>query len=212
MLWVVEQRSLWGDLGTVLISGYARRESANAPVRLHRAGPFLPPISFPWLPVGGSPMIVSQEFRQVLEGRNIPGLQFRPAIKDCIVRLPWHEWDRTAKEPAQYPRREPEDYIRGKKHHPRTAEQMLDAWELLPPVVPVQIDRMEDEYGGFLDRFRAHADRVEYPAFFANRADNYANLVVDEPIRQWLQKQIGEWVRFCEVEIVRGKADIVIFR
>jgi len=203
MLWVVEQCDLWGDLGRVLISGYARRESAELPVRLNRLGPFLPPISFPSLPIGGSPIVVSEEFRQVLEDRQIPGVQFRVAVKDCIVKLLWHEWDRAAKEPGQHPRSEPESYLWGKKHHARTAAQMPDAWELLPPVVALQVERKEDQDGSFLDTFRAHADRAEYPGFFANRADNYANLLVDEPTRQWLQCLIGEWVKFCAVEMLR---------
>ena len=202
MLWVVEQRNLWGDLGRVLISGYARRETVDTPLRLNRTGPFLPPISFPLLPIGGRPMVVSAEFRRVLEARNIPGLQFRTVIKDCIVKLAWHQWDLTADEPRQHPCDEPEDYLLGRKHHARTAAQMSDAWELLPPVVPLRTERIWNDSVGFLDQFHAYTDHAEYPGFFASRADNYADLLVDEPNRQWLQTQIGEWLQFCDVQMV----------
>jgi len=74
-------------------------------------------------------------------------------------------------------------HLCGKKHDPPTAAQMPDAWELLPPVVPLEMDRKEDEDVGFLDSFRARAVRAEYPGFFVDRADNYTYLVVDDPTR-----------------------------
>jgi hypothetical protein len=112
VLWAIEQRNLWGDYGSILISGSAHRLSESGPLLLHRAGPFLPPISFPWLRAGGHRIVVSEAFRRDLEHSGFAGLRFGPAAKARIVKLPWHEWDRTADRPKQYPPGgEPEEYI-----------------------------------------------------------------------------------------------------
>jgi hypothetical protein len=204
MLWVVEQRELWGDYGSVLISGYARRELPGSPLLLHRAGPFLPPISFPWLSAGGHCIIVSDEFRQSLEGQGIAGLGFRAAVKHRIVALPWHEWDRTAEAPEEYPREgEPENYIWDESHDTGAADQMPVAWELQPPVAPLRTERVEDPRGGYLDKFIAYPERSDYPGFFASRCDQYSDLVVGESDRLWIQGQVGEWIKFCELELAR---------
>ncbi len=202
MLWVVEQRDLWGDLGSVLISGFGRRESPEAAVLLERTGPFLPPITFPWLPIGGKPIVVSDEFRRRIESHGFSGVRFRAAVKSHIVALNWHDWDRTvfAKE---LPRNEPSNYVRGKKHDKHAALEMGDAWEFLPPIVPVRSERMEDAYGAFLDRFQVWANHNDFPSLFASRPDNYARLLVDEAGREWLSNEVGEWVKFCDVEVIR---------
>jgi hypothetical protein len=199
----VEQCDLWGDLGTVLISGFARRQSLESPVSLERTGPFLPPISFPWLPVGGKPFIVSDQFKRTVEAKGLPGVRFRPAVKSHIVKLMWHEWDRQAWPPTLQ-RGEPENYVRGKRHDARTASQMPEAWELLPLVVPLRTERIEDPEEGFLDKFRAYGERGQFPPFFVDRPDNYADLVVDDASRAWLQDEVGDWLKFCEVQLVDG--------
>jgi hypothetical protein len=208
MLWVVEQRRLWGDYGRVLISGYARREAPGAPLLLHRAGPFLPPISFPWLRTGGRCIVVSDGFRRSLEGQGIAGLGFRAAVKDRIVALSWHEWDRTAGDPEEYPPGgEPESYIWDHGHDAQAATRMPDAWELLPPVATLRTERVEDSRGGYLDRFVAYPELPEYPGFFASRGDPYGDLVVDETYRRWLHSEVGEWIKFCEVRVLNRSRD-----
>src|SRR5262245_45476889 len=77
-LWIVEQRKLWGDYGDVLISGYARRETDEGPLSLHRTGPFLPPVSFPFITnmPAGRAVVLSAPFKQALEHLNLPGVTF----------------------------------------------------------------------------------------------------------------------------------------
>ena len=63
MLWVVSQRNLWGDYGDVLINGYADRDEQGR-LLLHRAGPFVPPVSFPLVTRRFSrAVVVSEVFR-----------------------------------------------------------------------------------------------------------------------------------------------------
>ena len=201
MLWAVEQRNLWGDYGSILISGSAHRESEGGPLLLHRAGPFLPPISFPWLRAGGYRIVVSDEFRRELDSAGFAGLRFEPAVKSRIIKLAWDEWDRTAAQPKQYPPGgEPESYIWDKPHDARVATQMPEAWEFLPPLVRLRMERLEDPRGGYLDKYRAFPSEQGYPSLFSSRHD-YGNLIVDDETRRWFERSVGEWVRFCGVEL-----------
>jgi hypothetical protein len=202
MLWVVKQRNLWGDYGDVLISGYAHREEDEGPLLLHRTGPFLPPISFPWFSQGGGGwgLVVSETFRGDLEASGFAGLAFGPAVKARIIRLPWHEWDLAAGDPQKYPPGgEPGDYICNRRHDAGAASPMPEAWEFLPPLVRLPLVQLEDPRGGYLDRYRAQPGDGPYPGLFLSRHE-FGKLVVNEAGRGWFESRVGEWVQFCEVE------------
>jgi hypothetical protein len=201
MLWVVEQRNLWGDYGSVLVSGYVSRIAIGEPLLLHRTGPFLPPIFFPWFNLGGHPIVVSDALRQKLEAKPVTGISFRSTLKHCIVKLPWHEWNLAADNPKKYPSGgEPENYILGKQHDEFTATQMEPSWECLPPVLPLEITRIADPDGGYFDKFLAPSIVPDHSGFFTHRSDEWGRLIVDKANREWLGEHVGEWVKFCEVE------------
>ena len=197
MLWVVEQRKLWGDYGAILIAGMTSRESSHGPLVLRRTGPFLPPISFP----GAGGVVVSDDFRQEAERERLAGpQQFLPVETSRVVRLDWHKWDWSAAEPAEYPfGGEPEEYLDGRPHDPAVAAQMPPLWELVAPVVPVRMERQEDPRGGWLDLFLTDADGDRVPPLFRTRQD-WGYLVANDQTRQWLERHVREWVRFCTVE------------
>ena len=209
MLWVVKQRHLWGDYGDILISGLVNRKAETGPLLLHRTGPFLPPIFFPWLPVGGTQNIVSNLFRHELEESGIPGLHFKPVVKAHIVKLRWHEWDRHAEEPGRYPPEgEPEGYLLDKPHDTRIAAQMPEAWELCPPLVPLRTENVEDPNGGYKDEYRAYLRQANYPGLFLSR-HVYGELVVDDAVRSWFESRVGDWVRFCQIIPVAADPGLV---
>lgn len=145
-------------------------------------------------------MVVSDEFRQRLEARGFAGIRFQPVIKKHIAKLNWHEWDRN-EWVEEEPCGEPESYVRGKRHDPRTAAQMGDVWELLPPITPMDLERKEDPQGGYLDEFVGNSEVGSFPTLFANRPDNYASLIVDDIGREWITEAVGEWVKFGKVEM-----------
>jgi hypothetical protein len=199
-LFVAEQRRLWGDYGDVLISGFASREGDDGPLLLHRTGPFLPPIFFPW--EAGHRVAVSDDFRNVLESIGLAGIEFRAAIKHRIVRHNWHTWNLRAKAPRKYPPEgEPGNYIWDQSHDPGAAAEMPEAWELLPPVVPLRIEQMQDEDGMFLDEFRAFPAQEDYPRIFTDRR-SWATLIVTSEFRPWLEEHVGEWVVFRPVKLM----------
>lgn len=199
-LWVVEPRKLWGDYGDVLISGYARRETDDGPLSLHRTGPFLPPISFPWITnKAGRAVVVSAEFKKQLESLNPPGILFREAGKSRIIPLAWEKWDLGASDPAKYPdESEPENYVWEKKHNMACAAKMSAAYELVPSVGPVDVDPVEDPRGGYLDEFTAAAIPGDVPSI-ARSHPTHGKVVVDNQMKAWLEKHAGEWVRFSPV-------------
>lgn len=145
-LHLLQQARLWGDYGDVLISGYATRDKNTKRMLLHRAGPFAPPIFFPYGSLSGASIIVTQSFRAELESSGLDGLQFRPAVKNRIIDYAWHTWDRRAPNPAEYPESGgPEDYIWDGEHSRSAAAEMEELWEVLPSVIGCKIDWKESK-------------------------------------------------------------------
>jgi hypothetical protein len=207
-LWVVEQRKLWGDYGSVLVSGYARRETDDAPLALHRTGPFLPPLSFPRITnTGGHAVIVSDDLKRELVSLNLPGVTFRDAAKSRIIPVAWEKWDLNAADPAVRPAEgEPENYVWNEKHDAACADKMSRAFELVVPVGPIGVDRVEDPDWGFVDEFVATSDAAEVPSISRSHP-KYGYVIVDDSMRMWLEKQVGPWVRFSPVRRVRGSLE-----
>lgn len=61
-----------------------------------------------------------------MAAKGLPGVRFLPVVMSHVVNLKWHEWNRHAW-PPKLPIGEPENYIRGKKHDPRTAAETIRA-------------------------------------------------------------------------------------
>lgn len=121
----------WGDYGDSLMHGDAGR-SADGVLQLQRSAPFVPSISFPGLPG----IIVTDSFRQEIEDSPLQGITFESIEKNRIVNIAWHDGSRNTDEPPEYPESgEPEDYILGRPHDRRLAEQIGDLWELVPSKV-----------------------------------------------------------------------------
>jgi hypothetical protein len=204
--WVVEQRRLWGDYGDILISGYARYNADDGLLDLHRTGPFLPPIFFPWLTLGGHTPVVSEEFKNELEQFESDDIQFDPARNSRIIRLAWEKWNIAADGPEIYPETgEPEDYIWEKLHDAECAAAMQNAYELLLPLWPVNIRRRQDAEERFLDEFYSEVKcnlNLAPPLFCDREYGGY--MVVSDSIKVWLISKVGEWVRFAPVQFENG--------
>ena len=83
---------------------------------------------------------------------------------------------------------------------------MPDAWEFLPPLMRLRMERMEDPRGGYLDMYRAYPGGEQYPSLFLSHHE-YGNLVADDTARDWFESRAGEWVQFCEVEMASAESD-----
>jgi hypothetical protein len=143
--------------------------------------------------------VVASDFKRELAALKLPGVTFREAAKSRIIPLAWHEWDLSAKEPRVYPREsEPENYVWDKKHDAGCADRMGAAFELVPPVGPVKVKRVEDPGGGYLDEFAAQSDAADVPPVSRSHA-KYGYVIVDDAMRAWLEKHVGSWLRFSPV-------------
>ncbi len=113
----------WGDYGDILLNGMTTRTPGPSEFRelsVERAGPFVPPISFPF-----GTILVTEEFRAQLKSMEFSGLSFRDVPYSKIVRIDWRSWDLSAEEPQKYPSGgEPENYILRRKHVPSLAASM----------------------------------------------------------------------------------------
>ena len=100
----------WGDYGDILRNGLLApndNDKETREVAIERAGPFVPPITFP---LGA--IVVTEAAKEQFERGAFSGLRFARARYAKVVRLDWHDWDKGASEPKLYPASgEPEDYV-----------------------------------------------------------------------------------------------------
>ena len=134
----------WGDYGAILFHGMAwLEEGGDGLLQLERTGPFVPPITVP----SSAAVVVTDAFRGQLESALFRGLAFRPVVKRKVVRVDWHEWDRTYPHPERYPAGgEPENYILRRKDRPPLHDAVGPLWQLAPS----RSERLDDRSGDFV--------------------------------------------------------------
>jgi hypothetical protein len=190
----LKTRNLWGDYGRVLVSGYYDLDDRGR-LLLHRAGPFLPPISFPWGKIG-TRVVVSDDFRRALLAAGFTDLEFREAAKNRIVALDWHTWDRAADGPPQYPEGgEPEEYIWSKRHSRAAADRMPPAWEVVPPLIRLECEDIPELQHELVPPLRWILPQQEFPRWFRSR-EEYGDQILTPEARAWVEQAVGEWVSF----------------
>lgn len=192
--WVIQHRSLWGDYGDTLISGYAKR-GKRGELLLERTGPFLPPIFFPYL-VPSRPPVVTEQFRDLLADR-FPHLTFGPTVYSQVVESDWHTWPRDAPRPKHFPyEAEPEAYVQGQGHNRKIAASMGSAWEITGATVEGRLFRVEDPRGGYFDEFTGELPEISHEVTLVGRSPE---LLVNDDARQWFEQEVGEWIKVCAV-------------
>jgi hypothetical protein len=191
----VQPRPLWGDYGTILINGMSGHLGrSDGRIQLERAGPFMPPATFPGL----SDLVVTDEFRRKLEKSDLGHFTYRPVIKARIVDLQWQRWDLNAEDAPEVPETgEPEDYIFGRRHSPKLADEMGDVWEVVlndGAVVDTEIARKPWDYD-----VRVHAGTWNGEHLYWGKMPEAMFgrwIIVTEHGKLWLEENAGEWVRF----------------
>lgn len=179
----------WGGYGAVLMNGMSRRlaRDADGIMQLERPGPYVPPITFPTV----SEVVITSDFRKILERAPLSGLSFQPVRVATAVSLPWETWDRSQRFPPRMPASgEPSDYLPAGSHDSECAKRMGQLWELKAPSYGHGSSRMVS--------LRKYAYDIDVPAertdFF--RAKGLALMLVSESARDWLSQAVGEWVTF----------------
>jgi hypothetical protein len=170
----------------------------------------LPPISFPWITnTGGHAVVVSAGFKRKLRALNLPGVAFRQAAKSRIIPLAWERWDLSASGPAKHPEEgEPENYVWEEKHDAACAAKMSAVFELVPPVGPVAVDRVEDPRGGWLDEFITKTTAAADVPPISRSHPKYGQLIVNDQTKAWLEEHAGEWVRFSPVHPAKPRRPV----
>lgn len=181
-------RMPWAEYGDILLAGLTERlPRQDGQLQLERAGPFVPPIA-----VAGDHIIVTDDFRHLMEGSGLTGFAFRPVVKRHIARLEWETWDRTAEDPPEYPDSgEPEDYFLALPHDPEVAEQMGALWEVVV------------EERGALERVRTGPNPWEARVYLTLdgwdgvdwfRARGYGFTYVTDRAKAWLDETAAGYV------------------
>lgn len=183
----------WGDYGAILAEGFTvepfRRDGSLV---LHRTGPFVPPLS---LPPGSH--VAADAFRHRLESR-FPELRFVPVIKDKIAEFHWETWDRNAADPVEYPvDMEPESYIDERPHSEIASCEMGGLWEVVMP------DGGDARWVSIENTFRTriHVLASTWTGRDWFKIDRSRVSVVSEAGRAWLEKEVGDWIGFEQLEI-----------
>ena len=186
----------WGDFGSILVHGMTSYSAPDTrPPELLRAGPFVPPISFPTFCV-----VVTEVVRNELEFSGLTGFSFIPAIKKVTVSINWHEWDLLGEEPQFYPNEgEPENYISEEEHSAELAKHMPDLWRLVIPRGAKEIREPPRGAGNPLDfgQVFIRANSWQGTDFFS--ADITLFNYVSPRARQWLLDRYPAWLAFRPV-------------
>jgi hypothetical protein len=182
----------WGDYGDILLHGMATRDESTGILRLERAGPFVPPISFPGLPG----IVITGSLKSRFEESGLIGFSFQRVTAKHVVRLNWLDWDADSDEPATYPESgEPEDYILALPHDEAVASTLPELWELVPGTT-ASVERIEDENAEFGVRLRLRHETWNGDDFF--RTPEVLYDFVSERAKAWLHDEAGDFVSFQE--------------
>jgi hypothetical protein len=133
----------WGDYGTVLAHGMVGEPLAEptleldreAQIELERVGPYIPSLTLPSM----LNVVVTDRLRKEIEDLRLAQVSFRLVIKDKIVSIPWHTWDRSKMLPTELlpPSMEPEDFIFKGVHSQSVSDEIGDLWQVVMPRVNV---------------------------------------------------------------------------
>jgi hypothetical protein len=190
----VSSRNLWGDYGSILISGLSRHlPRKDNLIQLERTGPFIPPITLPGL----GDVVATSDFKNELERSNFTQLTFAPVLKARIVEYHWEQWDRTSEKPAEHPETgEPENDILARPHSPLIAEQLGDLWEVILPedaeVEGIRIGRGVWEY---------RVNQATWRGSHVFRAKGKRHVIATEEAKSWLEDRAKEWLDFQETQV-----------
>jgi hypothetical protein len=190
----VSSRSLWGDYGSILISGMSRHlPRRDNLIQLERTGPFIPPITLPGL----EDVVATSVLKSELEASGFTRLAFAPVLKARIVEYHWEHWDLTTEKPAEYPETgEPENYILARPHSAPIAEQLGDLWEvILPEDAEVEAIRI----GQGVWEYRVNLSTWQGSHLF--RAKGKRHVIATEAARSWLKDRAQEWLGFQEAQV-----------
>jgi hypothetical protein len=143
--------------------------------------------------------MLTSEARRMLESSGLTGFQFHPIRKTLIVDLPWHTWDLTAEQPAEYPDSgEPEDYILSRPHSPRLANELGDLWEIIVPfnVTVVRPSPIVDSYRDL------HIDLTSWDGSDLLRGLEFGGILYSQRAKDWFAEQWGMYLDFDEFAAV----------
>lgn len=197
MLYLLEQRRLWGHFGEYLIGGRTTRTHLSpAPMDLERFGPFVPPLYTTHIRV-----LVCDSLRRAIERERPFKVEFRSTHYERLLPLPWHEWDLNAEQPPLIPsHRDPEYYyfdimdtMSDEQREAACAElarTMERSWELILPVIPCDVTWNQQEGKHFVRLQHQQYKGIFYPS----KAEVWPLAAQDA--KDWLEAHVGPWAHF----------------
>lgn len=177
----------WGGIAEIALKGWCIR-GQDGLLELTRAGPFVPPISLPESDMGRMiwEVVVTDDFKRLLEISGLSGFTFRPIRKRHIIRMEWEKWVLSEVEPPEsFETHEPIDYFSSQPHDLQIASEIGRLWEMRLGF------HAELEFGtGLVGWDGTDWFRVKDPM----QATDY--IYVSQKAKLWLQQIVPEWVTF----------------
>ena len=210
----------WGDTERILKFGMTTHlPDIDGKLQLERCGPCIPPLSLSGL----SDVVVTDAFRCVLERANLAQLQFQPVIKAHIVDFAWELIDFRSDATSYFPG-EPEDTVLSLPHSPQIADRLGEVWQVMMDdgavlessggdVSDLDVEAMMQWMMGnnpgyvpptiwpITHRVIASTWNGEH-LFFGRIPKAGRFLLGTERAKDWLERHIGEWVQFRELEAI----------
>jgi hypothetical protein len=179
----------WGGYGAVLVNGTSSHGLGDEPLHIYRSGPFMPPITFPDF----QKIVVSEALRDAMIQAGFKGVNFRRALKSCIVKIHWERWDWNADEPKRYPPEGTPAWYLDAPHSESASVGLGEIWEALM-CDGVEMERLKHPDKPLAHQFRAYRDTRSYADLFTCKQN--AIVYCSGRAKTWFEKHVPLWVRF----------------
>lgn len=184
----------WGDYGNLLLTGILDEQDGQT--TLERTGPYIPKIAN----YGLNEFLVSSDFRESLLNSGLTGFEFLPVHLTKAVKIDWTTWDFNEEEPPFYPESgEPYGYIDEQDGDQELLRNMQPIWKLkVTSTCDVQLREGKEWWDKIVSIIS-----TKWPDTNFAIPEEVLFTIVDEPTKNWLDTNAGEWLEFEQLEAVK---------
>lgn len=127
----------WGLAEEVIVNAFGHyRDDSTGVLHIRRTGPVSPPLT----DLGSSGLVVTSAFKEWLLTEELGRFEFRPVVKEQIVKMDWHLWDEASD--IDIPMNEMgEAYLMSLPHSEEASNELGDLWEwIIEPGAILDLD------------------------------------------------------------------------
>jgi hypothetical protein len=182
----------WGDYGNILLTGILNTEGGVTKIK--RTGPYIPPITI----CGIDTVVVTTEFKELIESSGLQGFSFTPMDILKLVNIDWTNWDLRADEPKFYPETgEPEDYIDEGQNDDKLLSKVKFLWTMnISNKIEVELKQGSDWWIN-IPQIRKDSWKENFGV-----TEKIRYVFVDDIGKDWLTDNCDGQLSFTEIEFL----------